>query len=64
MLFSRMSIWCFFAPTFLYFAGESQMRLAKRAISSVDMETEGLLYGMISDRRTVLSVTASERRVV
>ena len=59
MLFSRMFMWCFLAPTFLYLAGESQTLRAKRAISSVDMDTAGLLYGRTSVWRMVFSVTAS-----
>ena len=44
--------------------GEFQTFQANRDISSVDMDTAGLLYGMTSLCRTVFSVTASLSRVV
>ena len=42
-VFRRITIRCALVATFLILAGEFQIRLAKRVISAVDIDTAGLL---------------------
>jgi len=42
MLFNRMVMRCALVATLRIFAGEFQIRRAKRVISTVDIETAGL----------------------
>ena len=64
MLFNLMVILCCLVLTLRTLAGEFHIFLAYLVISSVLIDTEGLWYGIFSEARICLSVTASCIRVV